>query len=137
MGWDVLVLKIPPAVKTVSQLADMSTEPLGPQGHVLSVIEAAFPDSDVSDPRWIVVTTDSYSIEISLIQAIEVEALMLHIHGTLVAIEAIERLCAVGGWRAFDSATGEFLDFGSPDRDAGFRRWRQYRNQIADQYGEK
>jgi hypothetical protein len=137
MGWDVIVLQTAPVVSTVSQLGDQSIKPLGSRDSVLNIIETVFPDTDVSDPGWIVIATDSYSIEISLIEAVQVESLMLHIHGSSAAIDAIARLCKVSGWQAFDTAAGEFLDFDSRDRDAGLRLSRQYRDQAAGEYGDR
>ena len=137
MGWDLIVLQTASTISTVSQLTDQSVEPLGSKDRVLNIVKTVFPDSDVSDPGWIVISTDSYSIEISLIEAAQVESLMLHIHGSSAAIDAIERLCEAGGWRAFDTAAGEFLEFDSRDRDAGLRLSRQYRDQTADKYRGK
>jgi hypothetical protein len=132
MGWDVIVMKTTPTVSTVSQLTDQSSEPLGSRDDVLNIIERAFPGNDVSDPGWIVITTDTYSIEISLIEAAQVESLIIHVHGASAAIDAVGRLCIVGGWRAFDTAAGQFLEFGSPNRDAGYHLSRRYRDQMAD-----
>lgn len=130
MGWDLIVLSTKPADVAASELTNESTRPLGTRAEILETIEEVFPGVDVTEPEWIVITDAAYSIEITLIETAHVELLMLHVHGSSEALSAVSRLCSVGGWRAFDTALGEFIEFDTSDSDAGLRLAYKYRDQV-------
>ena len=135
MSWDVIIINVPEDIETVSELTDDSTAPLGSKNYVLSAISNVFPHANVADPTWVVVDGESYSIEFSVGHQDEIEFLMLHVRGDANAIDAIECLCKLTGWHAFDTAMGDFIDFGA-NRDKGFRRWQQYRDLIKNKYSK-
>ena len=109
MGRDFLMLNLPEAVKSISQLAEDLVRPLGSHDYVLEMLSAAFPDTDVSDPGWIFVTHRDYSLSFSLGHDEPVEVLLITVHGKQSALDEIRRFCGRTGWRAFDSSTGDFL----------------------------
>ena len=111
MGRDLIVLNIPERIETVSQLGDGPLEPLGSRDRVLDMISAVFPDIDTSDPKWIIATRQEYSLSFSIGGEEPVEVLLITIHGSQAALDEVKRLCELNGWRAFDSAEGEFIDF--------------------------
>jgi hypothetical protein len=41
------------------------------------------------------------------------QALIVTVHGDEDAIKDIKHLCKISEWRAFDSTTGDFINFGS------------------------
>lgn len=137
MSWDVIIFNLPDNVKTVLELTDESMTPLGSRDYILSVISSVFPQADLSDPTWVVLDGDDYSIEFSLGQDEQLETLMLHVRGDIEAINAIENFCKATGWRAFDSSVGEFIDFTDPNRDRGIKRWQEYRDFTTDKHEQE
>ena len=111
MSRDLLMLNVLGAVESVSQLTGSSLRPLGSRDHVLNVIREAFPNTDVSDPKWIVVARQDYSLSFSLGSEEPLEALLITVHGKSGALNEIKRLCRLTHWRAYDSSIGEFLNF--------------------------
>jgi len=127
MSWDVIILRAPAGITRVSDLPDGFDQPLGSREEVVRAICAAFPSANSSDPTWMVLDGDEYSIEFSLGQNKSIEYLMLYIRGTAQAVDAVQHLCETTGWRAFDTAAGEFIDFTSPSRYDGVLRWQDYK----------
>jgi hypothetical protein len=111
MGWDILILNVPNHNQTVPDLTDTPVVPLGTRTEVIRAIQSAFPESDVSDPSWIVVDDKNYSLQISVYQGDPVEAVMINIHGDTGALDALRLLCEATGWRAFDSVEGNWVNF--------------------------
>ncbi len=134
MGWDVILLNVPSGARTIARLPDGGVIPLGSREEVLAAIGRAFPELDLTDPSWLVLSSDAYAVEFSVGPNQSVDSLMLHVHGDSRAIAIVQRLCEAGKWRAFDTSAGEFIDFDSPNRDRGLRRWQEYRRQIRRQY---
>jgi hypothetical protein len=134
MSWDVIILNISGETRTVSELTDDSVIPLGSRDEVLSIIHNVFPQVNLSDPTWIILDGNDYSIEINVSQNHQIDTLMLHVRGNPEAINAIESLCKATGWRAFDPSGGDFIDFTNPDRDKGFQRWQGYNDFIVNKY---
>ncbi len=130
MSWDVIILNVPNDIKIDGDLADDTVRPLGSRDEVLRAITTAFPHADVSDPNWIALRGDGYTIELSLEETEYVGSLTLFVRGSVEAVDAIECLCKAGGWRAFDTSLGDFIDFASSQRDTGLKRWQQYRDQV-------
>ena len=133
MSWDVMIFNLQNNIKSVSELTDDSVISLGSKNEVLSTIRHIFPQANFSDPTWVVLDGKDYSIEFSLGQDEQIEVLMLHVRGSVDALDAIERFCQINDWRAFDSATGDFINF-DLKHDEGFKRWTEYRNFIANKY---
>ncbi len=134
MGWDLIVLRVPDYVKAVADLRDHAALALGSRDDVLRTISAAFPQADTSNPVWVVVDGEGYTLELNIGEKEPIESLMIFVHGSAEAIRAIEHLCVRGGWRAFDTAAGDFIDFASTNRDFGFERSQEYRRHIHEKY---
>lgn len=131
MGWEVIVLNIDGRVESVADLENATVRPLGFLDGVVSAIQETFPAANVSDPDWIVITGNEYSLTLSLnIQHELVETLIITVHGSPAAIDDIELLCTRLGWRAFDTAAGDFIDFANPDRERGYETWKDYREET-------
>jgi hypothetical protein len=137
MSWDVLILNVAAEVKSAVQLNDQSARPLGTRPDVLQKIRQAFPNLDVTDPKWIVIIGADYSIQASLVEDDVVQSILLNVHGSAQALDAIGHLCDVARWRAFDSATGEFIDFNSQHKDMGWQRARNYTEQTRNSLRKK
>lgn len=137
MSWDVLILNVAAEVESATQLNDQSVKPLGTRLDVLRNIRQAFPNLDVSDPKWIVITEADYSIQASLVEDDVVQSILLNVHGSARSLDAIGHLCDVAHWRAFDSAAGEFIDFNSQHKDTGWQLARNYTEQTRNSLRKK
>jgi hypothetical protein len=137
MSWDVLILNVADEVESTIQLNDESVSPLGTRPDVLRNMRQAFPNLDVSDPKWIVITEADYSIQASLVEDDFVQSILLNVHGSARSLDAIEHLCEVAHWRAFDGATGEFIDFDSHHKGAGWQIARNYTEQTRNSLQEE
>lgn len=125
MSWDVFIQHLPASAAKVADIPDdFSPLPLGPRGPILDAIAAVFPDADLRDPAWIVVTAPSYSIELNLGPSDPVESIALHVRGDDAAIPPIAALIERLGARALDSWTGEFFDAATAGES--IKRWRNY-----------
>lgn len=111
MSWEILLLNVPDHIKAASDLQADSIVPLGTRNSILEVLRCAFSDLDTSDSHWLILVRKDYSLRFSMTHSEPIEALLVTIHGTIEAIQELERLCIISGWRAFDSASGEFLQF--------------------------
>jgi hypothetical protein len=110
MGRDLLVLHASDDPQAASQLDSSNIKPLGTRKQILSIIKALFPDTDVSDPKWVIVTRPNYSLRFSMSDQEPVDALLVTVHGEEIAVDDVNRLANATGWRVFDSSRGEFLD---------------------------
>ena len=113
MGRDLLILNTSDDLKATLQLDGIATKPLGTRKQVLSIIKAVFPDIDVSDPQWVIVTRPTYSLTFDMSEHEPVDVLLVTVHGEEIAVDDVRRLSKATGWRIFDSTRGEFLEMGA------------------------
>ena len=112
MSWDILLLDVNDDVRDASAIETRPIPPLRNRAKVLDVLKSIFLGMDISDPLWVEIDGEDFSIRLGTGRETPVEALQMIVHGsTNAALEEIDRLCALSGWRAFDSASGEFLKF--------------------------
>lgn len=130
MGWDLIVLNVMGEQKKLAELSDNAVVPLGSTQEVVTTIHRVFPDADIRDPTWIVVTRDSYSLEISIERSEPVESFSIHVHGDISAVNAISELVEASRWSILDAALGDFIDFSSGEQTEGYKRSIEYKNQI-------
>lgn len=110
MSRDLLVLNIPDKISPFLQNTDIFLTPLGSREYVLKIIQKAFPEIDISDPVWIVLAHQDYSLRFSLGDEEPIDAMLITVHGKQNAFNEIKHLCELANWRAVDSSTGELLD---------------------------
>lgn len=130
MGWDLTVLNIANGPETLEQVQDDAVLPLGSREYVASIIQKTFPDADITDPSWLVVTRQRYSIEFDIGKNNTVEYLTIHIHGDIESVDAISLLARTSGWSFLDASIGNLIDFKKDDTADGFLRWQQYKSEI-------
>ena len=129
MSWDVFIQDLPPDARRIADVPDdFQPRPLGSRKDVQVRITSRFPDADLSDPFWVKVHRDGYSIDISFGDDDPVTGLTLHIRGSDDAVKAVISLIDVVGGRAIDSWTGEFFDQAVALHS--IRRWRAYLEEI-------
>lgn len=129
MSWDVLLLRLPPEVTTLEDLPDDADDSVGPLAEVVERIRAGVPGIDLTDPSWGILEGSTFSIEFAIGKDDPCRSLMLHVRGDDRALEPIRRLCAATGWRAFDCATAEVVDFEAGE-GTGLDSWRAYRELV-------
>lgn len=130
MSWDVLLFRLPPSIRSLNELPDdFAGESLGTPTDVADVVRDLFPHIDFSDPTWGVLETEQYSIEFSIGDEVPCTSVMLHVRGPENAIGPVRELCARTGWSAFDTSSGDLIDFAA-DPTKGLREWIAYRQQA-------
>ena len=130
MSWDVLILAVPPGIRSVADLPDGFDPSLGPLPDVHRVIENLFPTINLRDPAWGVLVGDTYSLEFNIGKEDPCRSIMLHVRGDESAIGPIRTLCDRTGWRALDMSAGELLDL-ETDPAKSLRSWGAYRSSIS------
>jgi len=125
MSWDVIL--VPNSVKSAEAI---DSQTLGPKRTVIHQLKSVFPDINLSDLSWGTVDRRNYSIEFNFGEDNPSVQLMLHIRGNEEVIEALRALCDSSSWRAFDTTTGDFIDF-ERDPARGLNIWRGFRDQVA------
>jgi hypothetical protein len=86
-----------------------AAQPLGALDHVLNLIVKAFPDIDVSDTAWVILTRAGYSLTFNFNGREPVQSLTIGVHGDRLALDDIKHFCSVTGWAGFDTGTGEYI----------------------------
>jgi hypothetical protein len=133
MSWDVLFQDLPDGLKSVRDVPDdfQPTRPLCNPDELLAKIQSIAPDADISDPTWVVLDADGFSIELNIGDHDPVRSITLHVRGDDDgAIGVIQDLAAALGRTPIDCSAGELLDFNSPNAAAGLRQWRAYRDRM-------
>ena len=130
MSWDVLLLRLPPGITSLGDLRKDFDDPLGTTDHVRSLLRAAVPGLDLTDPSWGVLDAPHYSIEFSIGADEPCGAVMLHVRGLDDAVEPIRAVCQATGWTAVDCSLGSPIDFDA-DPARGLRAWRDYRDKVS------
>lgn len=122
-------MNVPPEIVTRDDFPEDFSSELGPRSEVLSTLIAILPGLDLTDPTWGILEENDFSIEFNIGDDDPLDTLMLHVRGGDSAIHAIHHICEHTGWRAFDTTTGDFIDF-AEDPAKGLRQWRASRNQV-------
>jgi len=133
MSWDVLLIKAPPDVTSLSidQLPVEFTLRLDSRSNVISLLNEIVPEIQYLDTKWARIRTDNFSIEINLSSNDPIQALMLHVYGNENSIEVTKRICQYTAWRAYDTSNDTFIDF-DQNSVTGFHHWKRYKEKIIE-----
>ena len=130
MSWLALLIKIPDAFVSINDIPnDFVPEPLGSRDVVLTILADVFPDANFADSTWVQVDRKNYVIELMVGNEEPVESLGFRPHGDDTVIEALQLLCAQTGWRAYDTSSGDFINFATNPAQ-GFQAWRTYAQRV-------
>jgi hypothetical protein len=114
MAWNISLIKLPAHFVSVQDIPKaFAPEPLGLGADVLTALVDLFPDVDTADPTWVTLERPSYSIEFIIGRKEPIHSIGVRSHGdhNRALKEALYPLCGQTGWRAIDTADGEFLDW--------------------------
>ncbi|MFW5968028.1 MAG: hypothetical protein ACOCV2_10950 [Persicimonas sp.] len=132
MSWDVLLINLPPGVESVDGLDnDFEPEPIGRPAEVVERLDELFPSIDSTDPSWVRLKADTFSIEFSVGGGDVVQSIMLHVRGGDAAVGAIEEVSQALDVGALDITTGRLIDFDESPAE-GLQQWRAFRDQVLD-----
>lgn len=129
MSWDVLLMSVPPNIGTVKDIPDDSKSVLGPKSTMLLILAKICPEANFTDPNWGILNAGDFSIEFNIGEDDPTTHIMLHVRGADSAVNTIQKICEVTGWRALDTSMGDFIDF-HQNPTAGLHKWRQFRDQV-------
>lgn len=130
MAWDVSLFKFSRQYKDASEIAeDEQLQSLGSLSEVQATVASVFPNTDWTDPRWGIFSSEIGSIEFDVGKADPVESIGLHVRADDLIVDGILTLCDRFGCQALDASDGRFLSRSDhPERN--LQKWRAYRNQI-------
>jgi hypothetical protein len=125
MSWDILIQQFPDGARRVADIPDTFTAPpIGKRADVVAKLRAALPTADFSEPQWVKLHGDDYSLECSIADDDPLYGITLHIRGSEAVLTHIAEVLNTFGLRAIDSWTGEFFD---PEvAPHSLARWRSY-----------
>ncbi|QDD59111.1 hypothetical protein FE156_11150 [Streptomyces albidoflavus] len=126
MSWDVLLVRLPGEVTSVSRTAhDYVPAPLGSRHDVLATVARVLPEADLSDPAWGVLSGPTWSIELSIGADDPVESVMLHLRGAGDdVLTPVFELAGALGCKVFDCSAGDLITPGGVSGGHGSRRFR-------------
>lgn len=87
------------------------------------------PFAEFTDPEWLLVDAEEFSIEINMDDEEELGSITFHIHGDGEAGQCVAAILKSLGLRAHDSGTGDFFNIDAPDE--GFAKWRALRDRLS------
>ena len=125
MSWDILIQQFPDGAQRVADIPDTFTAPpIGKRADVLAKLRSALPQADFTDPNWMKLHADDYSLECSLSDDELLYGVTLHVRGSDAVLPHIVTVLRALGLRAIDSWTWEFFD---PEiAPHSLARWRTY-----------
>ncbi|ESQ00300.1 Hypothetical protein B591_11300 [Streptomyces sp. GBA 94-10 4N24] len=135
MSWDVLLVRLPDEVTSVSGMAhDYVPAPLGSRHDVLATVARVLPEADLSDPAWGDLSGPTWSIELGIGARDPVDSMMLHIRGAGDdVLTPVFELAGALGCKVFDCSAGDLIAPGGPSGWHGFQR---FRDQVVGRAGD-
>ncbi|MGW4204832.1 hypothetical protein [Streptomyces sp. NPDC004726] len=130
MSWDVLLLRLPDDVTSVSEIpADYTPAPLGRRHDVLAAVTQTVPEVDLSDPAWGELSGPTWSIELSIGSEDPVDSIMLHIRGSGDdVLTPVFRLAEALRCKVLDCADGDLI---TPVQTSGWHAFQRFRDRVA------
>lgn len=132
MSFDIFVQDIPAAAKSVDEIPeDFVPKPIGARSAVVASISEVAPEVKFSSPEWGTIDGEGYSIEVNLGLDDPVTGFACHLYGDERGLFLIAAILDELGVRAFAPGTESGL-FEVDRTSEAFLRWREYRNQVAE-----
>ena len=132
MSWDVFVQNFPPDIKSVAEIPDnFVSQPIGTREEIITKIKQIVPTANFSDKAWGIIDGSDFSIEVNLGNKDLLIGFAFHVRGPDTAAACVIEILELLDLRAFDTATGDFLN---PNQAAkGLQHWRTYRDKSLSQ----
>jgi len=133
VSWDIFVQHLPADATSLDEIPDdFSPPPIGSRENVICQILSAIPSADFSDPAWGLIDGPTFSIEVSLGRE-QLNGFALHVRGDDSVVPVVAKILAATGLRGIDRGTGEI--FSEEAAVQSLRKWRRYRDQVAEERG--
>lgn len=125
MSWDILIQQFPEGARRVADIPDtFVAPPIGKRAEVLPKLRSALPQANYSDPPWVRLHGEDFSLECAIGEDEVLYGITLHVRGSDNVLPFISAVLDAVGLRAIDSWTGEFFD---PEvAPHSLARWRTY-----------
>jgi len=135
MSWDVLVFNFDGPVPPDETLKQKGYQPppLGTAHLVREKISRSVPGIDWSNPGWGILRMGSLLIEFGLQEDGIVDCLGIHVYGRGNPMPVIQHICSDNGWSAFDTSSGDWLDYENPS-DAGWQSFQSFRDNLIEEH---
>jgi hypothetical protein len=109
MSWAVYAMTAPAGARSLDDVPPGYTPPsLGTADEVVGRICEAAPQADASDPRWLKLSGEDYTVEITVGKGVDVRDVTFYLDGPR-AVGAVLDLAAKLGVTAYDTESGERL----------------------------
>lgn len=127
MGFDILVMGLPPGIQSVGQIPD-DFEPgiIGSRSEIITMISEVMPHADFSDPAWGTIDGPDFCIEVSIAEDENVKSFAFHVRGSDTAKGAVAEILSALKLPAVDSDSGEL--FRPEDASDAIRQWHHVKN---------
>jgi hypothetical protein len=130
MSWDIVVVDIPPHIKSVRDIPKgLITPSLGKRAEIIDKIKAIIPAANFPNPDWGLINGPGWSIEVRLGETKECSSFSLYLRGGDGAFRALVAILEGLNLRAIDCQTSEFFDAGKEGMES-FEQWKEYRDRV-------
>ncbi len=129
MSWDVLIQDFGDYKQIKEIPNDFQPKSIGNRNDIIAKIKATFPEVKITDPSWLVLENDKFSIEFNIGNEEIVDSIMLHIRGDESVINVVLELLTNLNVRAVDTTTGKFVET-QENSKKGLNKWREFRNSL-------
>jgi len=138
MSWDVLVMDLPPGIKSIDEIPKgWSPSPLGKRADIIAKISALYPEADFGDPSWGTLRLTEVSIEFSLGDDEEIDHFATHVRGGDPAPHVVAHILGELGMRAVcgGSESGLF-EYDPVSGSKAFDSWRGYASHVSSRIND-
>jgi hypothetical protein len=134
MSWDIIVMNLPPGLKSIKDLPnDFVPATLGKRSDIIAKISALFPESDFSDPTWGILQVPGCVIEFSMGEDEILDSFAMHVRGTDACPDTVAYILSGLGMRALDPQSESGVFEQDPKlRAKSFEAWRSFGDHIDD-----
>jgi hypothetical protein len=134
MSWDIIVMDLPPGVKSVTEIPrDFVPAPLGRRSDIIARISAIFPETHFSAPSWGLLRLPGCAIEFNMGDDEELDSFAMHVRGGDECPDIVARVVDGLGMQALDPQSQSGIFERDPKlRAKSFERWRGFRDHVDD-----
>lgn len=110
MSWAIYAMRTPGGARRLDDIPDeYAPPPLGTADRVVELIREAAPQLDSTDPKWLRLTGDDHSVEVTLGKGVQVHDITFYINGGDRAVAVVLEVSRHLGVMPYDTESGEML----------------------------